>query len=468
METALVVGITAYLTLMLVIGFFAEKKVQSEEDYIVAGRRLPLALSSATLLATWFGAGTLLTASDEIRSTGLTSTALEPYGAGLCLLIAGFFFAAPLWKEKICTLSDLYRKKFGRKTEVASAAIMIPGYIGWVAVQLVALAGICQLLFGLPTSYGIVIVGGVSIVYTLLGGMWAVTLTDAIQICLIIIGLLALSFMTFFSFGDGDLFGGFFRAWNSTDPQKLYFIPRQSIGEFVSWLGVLALTSLGNIPGQDLTQRIFAAKSASTAKKACFLSGIVYVALGTLPAVLGVLSPILLDTPAEQSVLMALAIQYLNPVVAFIFIFAVISAVFSTIDSAMLSPATTLSRNILRLHISNKISSLALCRISVLLIGALSITVAFVGENAYSILEASYAIGFVSLFVPICVALFFKVKNEKAILLSMLVGIGVWSIEWFVETQIPISLIACLAGFGAYFLFSRIFLETTQKQSLSA
>jgi len=68
-------------------------------------------LSTMTLLATWFGAGTLLTASDEIYREGLSVTALEPYGAGFCLILAGIFFAKPLWEMKLLTFSDLFRKK---------------------------------------------------------------------------------------------------------------------------------------------------------------------------------------------------------------------------------------------------------------------------------------------------------------------------------------------------------------------
>ncbi len=62
------------------------------------------------LLATWFGAGTLLTQADEVEAAGLQRAALDPFGAGLCLLLAGVFFAGPLWRmnrlaRQVCLLA---------------------------------------------------------------------------------------------------------------------------------------------------------------------------------------------------------------------------------------------------------------------------------------------------------------------------------------------------------------------------
>lgn len=76
-------GITfvVYLLAMYVIGYIAQRKVDDVEDFLVAGRKLPLSLAWMTLLATWFGAGTMLTAADEVRSDGLSRAALDPFGA---------------------------------------------------------------------------------------------------------------------------------------------------------------------------------------------------------------------------------------------------------------------------------------------------------------------------------------------------------------------------------------------------
>src|SRR5690554_1537250 len=108
------------------MGLWSQKRVKTEEDFIVAGRKFNTWLTVFSLFATWFGAGTLITATDEIRFKGLGAVALEPLGAGLCLIIAGFFFAKPLWEMKIFTISDFYRERFGKKAEMISVFFNIP------------------------------------------------------------------------------------------------------------------------------------------------------------------------------------------------------------------------------------------------------------------------------------------------------------------------------------------------------
>src|SRR5690606_40785959 len=92
-STALGVALVAFVVLMFGIGFRARARIHTLEDYLVAGRKLSWPLASATLFATWFGAGTLLTATDETRAEGLRAAALEPIGPGLGRGLAGLFVA---------------------------------------------------------------------------------------------------------------------------------------------------------------------------------------------------------------------------------------------------------------------------------------------------------------------------------------------------------------------------------------
>ena len=187
--------IVVYVLAMYALGLWARGRIHDAEDFLVAGRRLPLSLAWATLLATWFGAGTLLTATDEVRKHGFQRAALDPLGAGFCLILAGLFFAAPLWRMGLLTLSDFYRRRFGKRAELISACIMVPSYFGWVAAQFVALANMLELFFDTPLELGILLVAVVATGYTLLGGMWSVTLTDAVQISLVLAGLVVLALL---------------------------------------------------------------------------------------------------------------------------------------------------------------------------------------------------------------------------------------------------------------------------------
>lgn len=454
-ETMLLISILVYLIAIVWISVWAQSQVSDPAEFLVAGRRLPLIFSTATLFATWFGAGTLLTATDEVRLEGLSVSGLEPYGAGACLILAGLFFARPLWEMKLFTISDFYREKFGKTAEALSVVLMVPGYVGWIAVQLVASAGILEFFFGLPLVWGIVAVTFVAGFYTLLGGMWSVTLTDFIQTLFILAGIIVLAVAVFPLMGDG-IVGGIEGTLEAASPDHRVFVPHTSFGAFFGWLNLFLISALGNIPGQDIGQRIFAANSPKTAKWACIFAGILYVGFGTFPILLGLASQKLIPGELSHSVIPALAKQFLSPAMVVVFMLSILSVVLSTVDSAILATASLISQNLLMKRLPKR-DPLALCKGSVIFVALLSMSLALVGERAYSLLELSYASGFVGLFVPLLVGLYFKTHNEKAMIASMFVGIGIWSLEWIVETDLPLSLIAVAVSFVSYFVFAYAF-----------
>ncbi len=453
-----------YVIAMYIIGYFAQRRIQGTEDFLVAGRKLPLSLAWMTLLATWFGAGTLLAAADEVRREGLQAAALDPFGAGTCLLLAGLFFAGPLWRMKLLTVPDFFRRKFGVTAELIASCIMVPSYFGWIAAQFVALAGVLDLFFGIDPIYGLTLVAIVGTGYTLMGGMWSVTLTDAVQITLVLVGLLVLLFVTFWELGGGSLGAGFSRLHRDTDAAMLRPFPADSLAEFLGWMGVFLTGALGNLPGQDLMQRVFAARSESTARWACILAGIAYLTFGLIPVLLALAGNLLFPDDVTSEILPALAHGFLHPVVAVIFLVSLLSAVLSTIDSAILSPASVLSENVLA-KFSGK-DSLALNRFSVLAVALCSLALAYAGTSAYALLEAAYALTLVGLFVPLTIGIYSQPQGGRAAIASMLTGAGVWAIhlafQWeyflaplplFANWNIPLSLAATVCSVLGYFLF---------------
>lgn len=460
-ELGFVVGVTlvVYVLGMYALAFFAQSKIQNEEDFLVAGRRLPLSLAWATLLATWFGAGTILTAADEVRAEGLRAAALEPLGTGVCLMVAGAFFAAPLWRMKLLTVSDFYRDKFGRRAELLSAIVMVPGYFGWTAAQFLALAGLLQLFFGLDPMFGVLLVAVVGTGYTLLGGMWSVTLTDALQVVLLLVGLVVLAGVTIADVGFGTIVA-------ETPADMKVLVPTENLAAFVGWMGVFAIGVFGNLPGQDLMQRVFAAKSARVAKQACWLAGFAYIVFGMIPVFLALASRVLLPGDLEQSILPALAHAYLSPVLAVIFTVVLASAVLSTIDSAMLSPSSVMAQNIFPRFVGDRFSPLALNRIALLITANASLAMAYLGEDAYSLLEDAYALGLVGLLAPLWIGLYREPRTEWSAIVCLASGSLVWLFHrligwedffapWLASWHLPVALCSAVVGVVAYFAVDR-------------
>ncbi|MFH1572093.1 MAG: sodium:solute symporter family protein [Gemmatimonadota bacterium] len=423
------VAMVVYIFAVFAISWWARGQIHDAPDYLVAGRRLPLSLAWATLFATWFGAGTMLTATDEVRAEGLQRAALDPFGAGACLLLAGWFFAARLWNMRLLTLGDFYRRRFGPRAEILFSVLMVPGYFGWIAAQFVALAGVLELFFGLDPDLGILLVAAVGMGYTLMGGMWSVTLTDALQVVLVIVGLVALATVALMELGAGSPAAGMSRLLAETPPEKLVLVPTDQLRSFLVWVGVFLAGALGNLPGQDLMQRVFASKSATVARRACLLGGAAYLLVGLLPLIIGLVGNLLAPDETERAILPFMAHLFLNPWLALIFLLAVMSAVLSTIDSAILAPAGVMAQNLLAHLPQRRFSMLGLNHIAVVFVTLCSLAFAYLGADAYSLLETAYEIGVVALLAPLALGLYVRRGDERAALASMVTGTTLWLIH---------------------------------------
>ena len=101
-------GVAFYIVFMLFIGFWASKKIRNAKDYIVAGGEFGWWLSIGTIFATWFGAETCMGSSGTAFNKGILGVIADPFGAGLCLIISGFFFAKYFRSLNIETIVDYF------------------------------------------------------------------------------------------------------------------------------------------------------------------------------------------------------------------------------------------------------------------------------------------------------------------------------------------------------------------------
>ena len=196
----LILWILAYLIISIGIGLYASRRVKTDTDYILAGRGLPLYIVIATTFATWFGSETVLGTSSTFLDEGLLGILADPFGAGLCLILVGLFFAKPLYDAGVRTLGDFYRQKYGHTIELLASLMIIVSYIGWVSAQIVALGLIFDILtegsaLSTVTQMQWSFIGGlIVLVYTFFGGMWSVALTDFFQMIIIVIGMAIAAF----------------------------------------------------------------------------------------------------------------------------------------------------------------------------------------------------------------------------------------------------------------------------------
>jgi Na+/proline symporter len=452
-----------YLLLNLLVGWWASKKVHSAQDFILAGRSLPFALATMVTFATWFGSETMLGAPREFVHGGVLAIIEEPFGAALGLLIVGSIYAKKLYPLPILTFSDYFRIRFGAMSEKLSAIVMIPSYFGWISAQLVALGMTLHLLLPITTEMGIGIGALLVMTYTLLGGMWSITITDFLHNIILIVGLLFLAYLLMDKIPDWGLFidqqpTGFFR-----------FIPKENT--WVDWLTYSAAwmtIGLGSIPQQDIFQRVMSAKNAKVASNASLAAGIMYLSIAMLPLLIALIAvrlyPSLL---AEDALLIPHLVMKFTPYsIQILFLGALLSALLSTTSGAILAPASVLGENLLKPLLKNPDDKKVLfyIRISVVLVTGACIWMAISRQNIFELVSEASAFSLVSLFIPLNAGLWWKRASAMGSHLSMVAGLLVWIYFNFIHpNEIPSVWYGLLASIFGLIIGTKLYPTKTFK-----
>jgi solute:Na+ symporter, SSS family len=437
--------IVLYLLATLLIGYWASLRVKNTQDFVIAGQKLPLIVAGSAMFATWFGSETVMGAPSEFVDGGILGVMEDPFGAALCLFLAGVLVARPLYKLKIITLNDYYRMRYGSATEFVSALFMVPSYFGWIAAQMLAMALLLNVLLGLSVAMGVLICTVIVVFYTLIGGMWAVSVTDFVQTIMIIAGLMVLAV-------NVGVEAGGVQAVIEAQPDGFFrFFPNRNLHDMAHYFAAWITIGLGSIPQQDVFQRVMSAKNERTAVNASYLGGAMYLTIGFIPLFIGLcgkmLHPELLEDD-PQKLLPMMALKYGSIWIQILFFGALLSAILSTTSGAMLAPASVIGENLIKPHFKNITDRqlLRIMRLSVLGVAIVSAAIALSGESIYNLVGWSSVFSLVSLFVPLIAGLYWSRASGAGALAAMALGMAVWVwCEYIFPTELP-SLIYGLMG----------------------
>ncbi|MCS6796173.1 MAG: sodium:solute symporter family protein [Raineya sp.] len=443
--TILQIFILLYLLITILIGYWASRKVKNAQDFALAGRNLPLGISVACLFATWFGSEVIMGSPSEYAENGFLGIIEEPLGAVLALVLIGLFFTRKLYRLGLLTFGDLFEKRYNSQIAFISSVIMVITYFGWVAAQIKALGEVLESVMNIPIFTGMIIGTLVVLIYTYIGGMWAVSVTDFLQSFIIIVGLIAIWWNLSEQMPLQEVI--------SQSPQKYFqLLPERNFADILAYISAWLTLGLGSIPSQDVLQRILASKSEKVAVQASFLSAWVYLLITAIPLLITLYARILYpELLAENSeTLMPVLVKKIGGLgVQILFLGALLSAILSTASGAILAPATVLAENIFLPFIKNKTDKtlLWLLRISVVIITLLSLILANLGESIFELASFAASSGLVTLVVPIWAALYLKQPSCLGALLAMFVGMAVWVILLiFPSETFPANLVGLMAS----------------------
>jgi solute:Na+ symporter, SSS family len=449
----LLLSIIGYLLLTIFVGYLASRRVKTSGDFLLAGRSLPLFLSSSALFATWFGSETVFGASSEFLKEGLYGVIEDPFGAALCLVLFGMFFARKLYTMKLLTLGDFFKVRFGKDTELVASIFLAPPYVGYIAAQLVAMGLIMNVVVGVAVWQGIIASAVIVTFYTYIGGMWAISITDFIQSIIIIIGLLLLAVAL------AEKAGGVFNVLSEVPAKKLRFLPPADVKEIVKYVAAWFVLGLGSIPSQDVFQRVMSSGSVSSAVRSCFIAAALYLTVAMLPLFISLCTKHLYPDQIAGDTQLALpnmVLQHTSMPIQILFFGSLLSAIMSTTSSAILAPAAIFSENLVKPLMKGKLSDaqlLKVTRISILVFSVIATVMACVRTNIYELVGESSVLSLVSLFAPLAFGLYWKRASPIGALFSMVTGMLTWIIFEVLKTSWPslipaliVSLLAMLVG----------------------
>lgn len=453
----LLTAIIIYLAITVAVGAWASKLVKNSSDFVLAGRSLPLFLSASALFATWFGSETIFGASSVFLEEGLQGVMEDPFGGALCLILFGMFYLRPMYRMGVLTIGDVFKKAFGKQVEFFATIFMVPVFFGYVAAQLVALSLIFGTVTDLSLLQGIVLSAGIVVIYTFLGGMWAISITDFIQTAMIVIGLVWVTIMI------AQEAGGVNEILSKAPEGSFQFFPDAGFTSWVNYFGAWIILGLGSIPSQDIYQRVMSAKSEKVAVQSTYLAGGFYLTFGLLPLFIALGAKVLypeLYLENKQMLLPSMILAHGGLPVQIIFFGALISAIMSTASSGLLAPAALISENLIRPLFKGKLKDahlLWVLRFSVLFVALVATFMASRDSNIYDLVAGASILLLVSLFAPLTAGLYWKKASKIGAILSMFIGMSVYLICDNLELAIESHIFGLLASIFAMFVGSYLF-----------
>ena len=448
----LILFIALYLLSNIAVGVWAARRVTTSQDFVLAGRRLPLVLAASVTFATWFGSETIMGAPAMFVEGGIPAVIEEPFGSALCLFLVGAFFARPLYRLRITTFCDYFRIRFGRSAELLSAVLTIPSYFGWIAAQFIAIGIVLNVVTGIPREYCILFSAAVVMVYTLLGGMWSISITDFFHNLIIILALVVIAVMLWTEVG------GWEPIYRQTPAGFFRFLPQATIKDWIVYLAAWMTIGLGSIPQQDIFQRVMAAKTENTSVRASYLASGMYLTVAMLPLFIALSARILHPNLGKdnQLIIPNMVMQYGGLPLQVLFFGAVTSAILSVSSGAILAPAAVFGENIVKFFrpgISDQ-KLLKTIRQAIVVITICSVWMS-IGRNTniFDLVGESSAFSLVSLFVPLTAGIYWKRANLTGCLWSMSLGLVTWLLCLSFDTEYPpmiwglsVSTVAMVAG----------------------
>lgn len=402
-----------YIAGMLALGWYGMRRAKTHEDFVVAGRNLGPAFYMGTMAATVLG-GACTVGTVRLGYVHGISGFWLCAALGFGIIALNLFLAKPLLKLKIFTVTQVLERRYNSMARQASAVIMLVYALMIGVTSTLAMVTVLQVLFDLPFWACLLLGGGVVVVYSTIGGMWSLTLTDIVQFIIKTVGLMFILLpICLYRVGGWD--------------ELVAKLPAASFSfTAIGWDTIITyflIYFFGILIGQDIWQRVFTARSEKVAKYAGTAAGIYCVLYGLVGALIGMAAKVLLpDLDNVNNAFAAIVQSALPDGIRGLVIAAALAAMMSTASAGLLAAATTVTEDLLPKLRGGKQSSLNVMRLFTLLTGIVVLAIAMVVSDVLSALTLAYNLLVGSMLIPLMGAIFWKRANTAGAIASMATG----------------------------------------------
>ena len=402
-----------YAAGMLILGWYGMRRAKTHEEFLVAGRNLGPSFYMGTMAATVLGGASTVGTVRLGYVHGISGFWLcAALGAGIIAL--NLFLAKPLLKLRIFTVTQVLERRYNPMARQASAVIMFAYALMIGVVSTLAIGTVMQVLFGLPFWVSVLLGGGVVVVYSTIGGMWSLTLTDIVQFIIKTVGLMfVLLPICLYRVGGWD-------ELVAKLPASAFSF--HTIG-YETIITYFLIYFFGILIGQDIWQRVFTARNENVAKYAGTTAGVYCVIYGLVGALIGMCAKVLLpDLDNVNNAFAAIVQSALPDGIRGLVIAAALAAMMSTASAGLLAASTTITEDLLPKLRGGKESSLGTSRLFTALTGLVVLAIALVVNDVISALTLAYNLLVGGMLIPLIGAIYWKRATTAGAITSMALG----------------------------------------------
>jgi len=417
--------IIVYFAILITIGSLVMKRAKNTEDYLVASRKLPMPIFVCAMSATVLGGGSTLGGAGLAYSAGVGGIWLSGmYFISIFLL--ALLLGTKLSNMRILSTSEGMGVFYGPYARLLGAVVNLIYLVMLAVLQIVGMGSIISTLIGVTPNVGMVIGGCVILSYILLGGMWAVAMTDIMQIVIMTIGVIIL--VPIFALPAVGGIEGLVQTLPA-DKFDVFAIGPQRIIAYV------LLLVPGFLAGQDFWQKAFTAKDRKTSVRGTMISSFYILIYGFGIILFGMcLFAVNPNLPDTNAVFATAAITFMPTGLKGLVLAAALAAIMSTANGGILGSATVFYNDILKGRV--KIAAnreLLTTRMLCVIVTGIAVLFGMYVQSVLVALDVAYAYIAGCMFVPLIFAFILKKVSARAGLISLIASFVTVTTFFFID-----------------------------------